>query len=57
MAKGKSVSREWGKVDDRLFTLEVCIIDGPPRSSSKRKRPFAGLSRFVQTKPWKTCTI
>jgi len=29
MAKRKQPARGWVKLDDRLFTLEVCIISGP----------------------------
>jgi len=29
MTKHKQAAREWVKRDDRLFTLEVCIISGP----------------------------
>jgi len=29
MAKHRQLARGWVKRDDRLFTLEVCIVDGP----------------------------
>ena len=60
MAKRKRPARGWVKLDDRLFTLEVCIIGGPMTENFIKKNK--AVCRTIQIRGDQTledlhCTI
>jgi hypothetical protein len=46
MAKHRQPARGWVKQDDRLFTLEVCIIGGPMTEKFMKKNKV--ICRTIQ---------
>lgn len=55
MAKRKQPAQGWVKQDDRLFTLEVCIISGPMTEKFVKKNKV--ISRTIQIRGAQTLEI
>ena len=55
MAKRKNPAQRWVKQDNRLFTLEVCIISGPMTEEFVKKNRV--ISRTIQIRGAQTLEI